>query len=197
MPVLFVCCFGLIACAESDADPTMRLAPEGDARADDGGAQDAAPDGALVDAGPPPEGAAWFIVLNDTTTGFGVGVSFGSDLDAATWQCPDGRSGAGIAASGQPSGAAAESPLDGAIGAPDGPCSPLVDCAAHVGAGGWLAVEVRSTDLSGCTVSLHELADGGDDQFELWLCSDAALTADCVGPLAAGRDGEIVTGEVP
>ncbi|MGK0362906.1 MAG: hypothetical protein ACI9U2_005228, partial [Bradymonadia bacterium] len=34
-----------------------------------------------------------FIVLNDTTTGLGVGATFGSDLDAVTFECPDGRSG--------------------------------------------------------------------------------------------------------
>jgi hypothetical protein len=197
---LLVCLFAS-ACVDPGPDHPAARGQLGTPDDESDAATDAETDaGPAEDAGMQPEpgdGMAQFIVLNDTTTGVGVGATFGSDLDAATWTCPDGRSGAGVAVTGLQRGSAVEFPLEGAVGAPDGPCEPLSECAAHSGPGGWLAVEVRSGDLSGCTVALHELADGGEDEFELWLCPVAALDTRCVGPLAAGQDGEVVMGEVP
>lgn len=144
----------------------------------------------------PVDGDSQFIVLNDTTTGLGVGATFGSDLDAVTFECPDGRRGSGVYAEGVQTGSAIEFPVEPATGPPDGPCDPLFECAAHVGPGGWLAVQVQSGDLTGCTVRMHEVADGGDDRFEAWLCPTAALNASCDGPVFTGSDGEIAEGIV-
>lgn len=158
----------------------------GDAGAADRGTIDAAR----------PDGESRFIVLNDTTMGLGVGLYFGSDLDAVTFECSNGRQGAGIAVSGTRQGNALELPVQGAIGVADGPCDPLEECAATTGAGGWLAVELIGLS-SGCTVTVHEVADGGEDRFEVWLCETDTLNGDCAGPLVTGVDGEAVEGVVP
>lgn len=153
------------------------------------------------DAGPqsdaaPVDDESQFIVLNDTTMGLGLGAEFGSDLDAVMFECPDGRRGFGVHAEGVQIGAAAELAVEAATGAPDGPCDPLRDCAAHVSAGGWLAVQLQSGDLTGCTVRMYELADGGDDRFEAWLCATPTLNGSCDGPLFTGSDGQVAEGIV-
>ena len=167
---------------------------------DDMGA-DRGPDLPDADAGPmrdatPIDDESQFIVLNDITTGLGIGAGYGSDLDAVTFECPDGRRGAGVHAEGVQTGAATEFPVSPAVGPPDGPCDPILDCAAHIGPGGWLAVQVQSGDLTGCTVRMYEVADGGDDRFEAYLCATAELNAGCAGPLFTGSDGEVAEGIV-
>lgn len=136
-------------------------------------------------------------MVNDLTFDVGLGDYFGTDVDAVTFECPGGRAGAGIAVSGQQQGNAVGLPIDGAIGVPDAPCEPLDVCAATTGSGGWLAIELPVDPLSGCTVTVHEVADGAQDVFEVWHCLTEELNAGCNGPLARGADGESVSWVIP
>lgn len=166
---------------------------------DDGGATDAAPDLAAPDPEPQPEGASEWIMVNDLSMGLGVGLYFGTDIDAVTYDCPGDRSGAGVAVSGVRQGNALEVPIEGAIGAPDCPADPADPgvCSTTTGPGGWIAIEMRAGSLSGCTIRAIEVADDPDDRFELWHCLTDQLNGTCYGPFVSGQDGETVEGDLP
>ncbi|MFN3201504.1 MAG: hypothetical protein ACE366_24085 [Bradymonadia bacterium] len=133
-----------------------------------------------------------WIVIVDRTEGLGVGPSFGSDIDAVIWSCPDGTSGNAVAAVAEQNGEAEGTSTDPALGAPDGPCVPSTDCAAVTGALGWLALDPGVEDLTGCDVEVYEIQDGAMEQFEVRACPEGDLTLDCVTK-GSGVDGETIT----
>ena len=186
------------ACEAEDASgPTAAQAatdaagpPEDDARVE------APDDGLAADATPGGGGPGQWLALIDTTEGVGVGATFGADIDAVGFDC-GGRTGFAVEANGEGrAGTAANAPTGPALGAPDGPCEPSTTCAVSIGGGGSLLVRLDVADLAGCTVSVHELAGGSRDHFEVWTCPGPAVNNTCSGPWFSGSDGEVARGEV-
>jgi hypothetical protein len=164
---------------------------------------DAAPPGTdaarpAPDAAPPAPDAATgpvWIVVDDVTTGLLIGPYAGSDVDGVDWTCA-GASGHGGEVAERRAGEAAGA-AERALGAADGPCDPPDMCAASLGAGGWIALAADVPSLSGCEVTVHEVADAPGEAFEVWVCPGPELAAGCDGPLFRGGDGEGARGIVP
>ncbi|MEZ4471540.1 MAG: hypothetical protein R3F60_12210 [bacterium] len=192
----------LLAClpACDDADPAGPASLLGG----DGGVlpADAAAGGGADQARPAPDaatpaGADRWIGIVDVTEGVGIAGYFGTDVDAVSFQCPDGRGGVGVGIDDDqrlPPGD--RYPAEGAIGPADGPCDPIETCAAPLGAAGSLLVRVASGSLAGCTVTVHEVADRPAERFEVWTCPGPVLDGQCAGPWFSGGDGEVASGEV-
>ncbi len=164
--------------------------PAGSADAGPAASADATPDAAA------PPGPVW-IVVDDVTTGLLVGPYAGSDVDAVDWACPAGGAGHGTAVNDRREGAPAATPAERALGPADGPCDPPAACAASLGAGGWVALAADVASLSGCEVTVHELADQAGEAFEVWVCRGPELGDGCEGPLFGGGDGATTRGTIP
>lgn len=134
-----------------------------------------------------------FVVIRDLTEGVGFNEWYGADVDAMIWTCPDGSSGYAVAANALQTNGTDQFPLELALGAPDGPCTPPSGCATPVGPAGWIALDPGVEDLAGCSVEIREIADGSQERYSVMACPTDELTLDCEGPLAEGVDGETLT----
>lgn len=183
---LLLCC-ALAGCeAADDAGPRASAATDAVALAD----------GESPDAGPPLGGATW-VVVSDVFEGLALGEFVGVEVDAVTFDCPDGRAGAAVAADGRRTDAASAFPVEPALGEPDGPCDPVTDCAAPLGVHGWLSFRLDLAAPAGCTITVHEQADREEERFEVYLCPSPAFDATCDGPVFRGGDGEAASAVIP
>jgi len=130
-----------------------------------------------------------YVALEDITEGLSIGdENAGADIDAVGWRCPNGDSGYALSARG---GAADPQRAYG----PPQDCDEPPACAVSLGLQGFLVFDVGATNLSGCTITVSEVADREEDAFGVWTCPEFAYEG-CTR-IGRGEDGDTFEVTVP
>ena len=175
------------------------------AKSDSHVATDAA-DAQSADAGPSEEQGEIFcgsadlephdwILIEDATQGIGMGATFGCDIDAIEYSCPDGQKGSALSIQGHAGQNVTQSNFSKSCGSKSESCNTASECAALLGVSGSLLASF-DRNLQGCQITVFEQGDMESESCRVSHCSDPEHLTRCQW-LFNINDGQTGQGTVP